>query len=54
MNKIFLITLICLVYFFVMTWIFNHINPWLSIILSIGGVILLINYLTKQIKNKLK
>lgn len=33
-------------------WAFNHINAWIGIALFIGGLIFLINQITKQFKNK--
>jgi arginine exporter protein ArgO len=51
--KIALIVLISLVFFFLSTWSFNHINPWLSILFTFIGVTYGIYFTYKKIKTKI-
>lgn len=54
MNKYIIIALLFIAYFLGMTWVFNHVNPWLSIILTIVGIIGLLNYIINQTKKHTK
>lgn len=52
LNKKILTVLLMLIWIFISVWAFNHINPWVGILLSIGGGWLSANNLFKQIKEK--
>lgn len=53
-NKIFLTIVVILLTMFVINWSFNHINPWLSIVLSIAAIYGFILFMSKQIKKHTK
>jgi len=53
-NHGIIIAVIAAVFFYVCTWTFNHVNPWLSYALGIVGGVILINYIYKQIKTNQK
>lgn len=53
-NKTFLIACIMALVLFASQWIFNHLSPWLGIVLLIGSGWVLFNYLTKQSKQNEK
>lgn len=52
MNKYISIGLASLLVLFLCAWTFNHINPWIGILASIGFVWALINYIIKLIKQQ--
>lgn len=54
LNKIALLLLVLIASFFICTWIFNHVNPWVSIAYAAIVVFLLIKYLNRKTKTNEK
>lgn len=50
MIKIFFGVVGLLVFIFALNWTFNHVNPWLSIVLLLTGIFIVL----KLIQNKIK
>jgi hypothetical protein len=40
--------LLALLFIFIVFWSFNHVNPWISILLGFGGLTFLANVIYKQ------
>lgn len=48
--KFFIILLLTAIYFFAVIWVFNHINPWIALVMITGYL----GYLVYLIEKKLK